>query len=84
MMEKMTKPAKMLVLILLTDTITESLKQQPPCYGPSVGRSPLRQTIQFFHNSRLIRRIQQQQQNSKKSTLDQGLNPNRLLSCQPL
>ena len=36
--------------------------------------------IEFFHNSRLIRWIQQDK--IYKKILDQGLNPDRLLSCQ--
>ena len=37
--------------------------------------------IEFFHNSRLIRRIQQNK-NLKKLRLDQELNPDRLLISQ--
>ena len=41
-------------------------------------------TIEFFHNSRLITRIQQQKKLPKILIIDQGLNPDHLLSCQPL
>ena len=68
------------ICVRFTDSIKiliEIANESCKCRRNSFG------TVEFFHNSRLIRRIEQKYF-QKIDRLGLGLNLDRLLSCQPL